>query len=208
MTVGARKLGLETRERILEVALELFALQGYGATSIRDISEHLGMTKASLYYHFTSKEEILEAITSPFSDDLEELSQRAGRLEPFELLSELVALICRRGSVMRVVVSDPSGIGSRHKADAMRFMRRLVEVLGGEDDPAGRLRARCALGAVQGGIFGTIAAEAGHTASAGHPASGGPGTGTGMHLPGPLLDERDQAAIVAAALRALGPATG
>jgi AcrR family transcriptional regulator len=160
------------------------------------------MTKASLYYHFTSKEDILDAITSPFTGDLEELAERAASLEPLQLLRELVALICRRGSVMRVVVSDPSGIGSRHKADAMRFMRHLVEVLAG-GDPERSLRARCALGAVQGGIFGTLAAEAGRWAAAGHRAA--PPV-SDARLSTPLLDEGQQEAIVAAALRALDPA--
>lgn len=49
----------DTRARILEVAAELFATKGYAGTSVRDISEALGVTKAALYYHFASKEEIL-----------------------------------------------------------------------------------------------------------------------------------------------------
>ena len=48
-----------TRERILDIALELFAEQGYDATSLRDIAERLGTTKAALYYHFERKEDIL-----------------------------------------------------------------------------------------------------------------------------------------------------
>ncbi len=49
----------ETRERILDVALELFNEQGYDKTSLREIAERLGVTKAALYYHFRSKEDIL-----------------------------------------------------------------------------------------------------------------------------------------------------
>jgi AcrR family transcriptional regulator len=48
-----------TRERILDVALELFNEQGYDRTSLRQIAERLGLTKAALYYHFKSKEDIL-----------------------------------------------------------------------------------------------------------------------------------------------------
>src|SRR6201747_3109732 len=48
-----------TRERILDVALELFNEQGYDKTSLREISERLGVTKAALYYHFERKEDIL-----------------------------------------------------------------------------------------------------------------------------------------------------
>ena len=54
-----------TRERILEVALELFGRQGYEGTSIRDIAERMGMTKAAVYYHFPSKEELLADVLTP-----------------------------------------------------------------------------------------------------------------------------------------------
>jgi AcrR family transcriptional regulator len=51
-----------TRERILDVALDLFSDQGYDGTSLREIAERLGVTKAALYYHFASKEDILMAL--------------------------------------------------------------------------------------------------------------------------------------------------
>jgi AcrR family transcriptional regulator len=51
-----------TRERILDAALELFVAQGYDGTSLRQIAEQLGVTKAALYYHFESKEDILRAL--------------------------------------------------------------------------------------------------------------------------------------------------
>src|SRR5262245_49002589 len=54
-----------TRQRILDVAADLFVEQGYEATSLRAISERLGFTKAALYYHFRSKEEILQALIEP-----------------------------------------------------------------------------------------------------------------------------------------------
>src|SRR5580698_4728775 len=51
-----------TRERILDAALDLFVTQGYDGTSLRQIAEQLGVTKAALYYHFESKEDILMAL--------------------------------------------------------------------------------------------------------------------------------------------------
>ncbi len=56
----AREQG--TRERILDVALELFTDEGYDRTSLREIAERLGVTKAALYYHFPSKADILFAL--------------------------------------------------------------------------------------------------------------------------------------------------
>jgi AcrR family transcriptional regulator len=51
-----------TRERILDVALDLFIEQGYDKTSLREIADRLGFTKAALYYHFERKEDILLAL--------------------------------------------------------------------------------------------------------------------------------------------------
>ena len=62
-----------TRERIQEVALELFAEQGYDKTSLREIAERLGVTKAALYYHFQSKEDIVLSFTQEYTAELDEL---------------------------------------------------------------------------------------------------------------------------------------
>ena len=51
-----------TKERILEEALKLFAQSGYMGTSMNDIADKLGVTKAALYKHYKSKQEILDSI--------------------------------------------------------------------------------------------------------------------------------------------------
>ena len=51
-----------TKERILEEALKLFSQSGYMGTSMNDIAAELGVTKAALYKHYKSKQEILESI--------------------------------------------------------------------------------------------------------------------------------------------------
>ncbi|KAA9132328.1 TetR/AcrR family transcriptional regulator [Microbacterium caowuchunii] len=47
------------RDRVLEVAVQLFNEQGYDATSVADLAQRLGLTKSALYHHFASKEELL-----------------------------------------------------------------------------------------------------------------------------------------------------
>jgi len=51
-----------TREQILDVALELFTTEGFESTSLREIAERMGFSKAALYYHFASKDDILLAL--------------------------------------------------------------------------------------------------------------------------------------------------
>ncbi len=58
----------DTKERILETALELFAQSGYLGTSMNDIAKQLGITKAALYKHYTSKQEILERIVKRMNE--------------------------------------------------------------------------------------------------------------------------------------------
>jgi AcrR family transcriptional regulator len=54
--------GKSTRDRILDVALDLFAEEGYDQTSLRQIADRMGFTKAALYYHFPSKTDMLMAL--------------------------------------------------------------------------------------------------------------------------------------------------
>ena len=51
-----------TRDRILDVAMDLFIDQGYDKASLREIAERMGFTKAALYYHFPSKRDMLMAV--------------------------------------------------------------------------------------------------------------------------------------------------
>jgi AcrR family transcriptional regulator len=74
----------DTRQRIQDVALELFAEQGYEKTSLREIAERLDVTKAALYYHFKTKEEILVSIFEDLSQPIVELIEW-GRQQPQSL---------------------------------------------------------------------------------------------------------------------------
>ena len=58
-------MGMEksnTREQILEAALDLFAVNGYEATSISQLADAVGIRKASLYSHFANKQDILDNV--------------------------------------------------------------------------------------------------------------------------------------------------
>jgi AcrR family transcriptional regulator len=62
-----------TRERILDVALDLFLEQGYDKTSLREIAEKMGFSKAALYYHFASKSDILMGLHLRMHSALDDL---------------------------------------------------------------------------------------------------------------------------------------
>ncbi|MBO1333888.1 TetR/AcrR family transcriptional regulator [Streptomyces sp. VRA16 Mangrove soil] len=68
----------DTRQRIQDVTLELIAEQGYEKTSLREIAERLGVTKAALYYHFKTKEDIVVSLFSDLMTPIDELITWAG----------------------------------------------------------------------------------------------------------------------------------
>jgi TetR/AcrR family transcriptional regulator, cholesterol catabolism regulator len=82
-----------TQKAIVDVAAELFAQKGFGATSLDDIAETLGATKGALYYHIKNKQEILRLIyiivLDASEEPLREIAETA--LSPVEKLSKAIA---------------------------------------------------------------------------------------------------------------------
>ncbi|GAA0135210.1 TetR/AcrR family transcriptional regulator [Paenibacillus sp. YSY-4.3] len=60
----------ERRNEILDAADELFALKGFDGTSTNDILEKVGIARGTLYHHFKSKEDIMDALIERYSDRL------------------------------------------------------------------------------------------------------------------------------------------
>jgi AcrR family transcriptional regulator len=93
----------DTRDRILDIALDLFTEQGYDGTSLREIADQLGVTKAALYYHFESKDDILLALHMRLHEFGREALLKMAKQEPVtleqwgELLDEIVdAMLAQR----------------------------------------------------------------------------------------------------------------
>nr|WP_149183979.1 TetR/AcrR family transcriptional regulator [Streptomyces sp. TRM49041] len=61
---------VERRTEILAAAARVFAAQGYNATTVRQVADAAGMLAGSLYYHFDSKESMVDEILSGFLDEL------------------------------------------------------------------------------------------------------------------------------------------
>ncbi|MFG2929611.1 TetR/AcrR family transcriptional regulator [Streptomyces achromogenes] len=80
------------RGELLGTAAEVFAEHGYNATTVRRIADHAGILAGSLYYHFDSKESMLEEILRTFLDELWDGYDTvlASRLGPRETLEALV----------------------------------------------------------------------------------------------------------------------
>ena len=146
----------DTRARIQQVALELFAEQGYERTSLREIAERLGVTKAALYYHFKSKEDIVRSFTEDYFARLDGLIAW-GRDQPpaahtsHELLDRYISIVMEGGEVFRFLERNQASLrGSedgKHRFEQFRpRMNALVEIITGPDaQPRSRVRAAAAL---------------------------------------------------------------
>ena len=71
------KPAAQRRDEILDVAQHLFITKGVQATSVEDILKEVGIAKGTLYYHFSSKEEILRALIARIADGI---AERAGAI--------------------------------------------------------------------------------------------------------------------------------
>src|SRR5712692_3759684 len=105
----------DTRVRVQKVALELFAEQGYEKTSLREIAERLGVTKAALYYHFKSKEDIVRSFTEDYVTELDALIAWGTAQPPTSenralLLDRYSDIVGRRLAVLRFLEQNQAAV--------------------------------------------------------------------------------------------------
>jgi AcrR family transcriptional regulator len=112
----------DTRQRILDVALDLFTEQGYDGTSLRQIAEQLGVTKAALYYHFESKEDILMALHMRIHDFGRDALLRIGE-EPVtlelwkEMLDQVVGEMLAQRKIFLMHERNQAVLEKLHRED-------------------------------------------------------------------------------------------
>jgi AcrR family transcriptional regulator len=152
-----------TRERILDVALDLFLAQGYDGTSLRQIAEQLGVTKAALYYHFESKEDILRALHMRLHEfgkgALDNLGDEPMTLEVWgQLLDQLVDQMLAQRKLFLMHQRNQASLEKLHNEDhdaahddiQNQFRKILLDTRVAERD---RVRMAAAFGAAFAGLF-------------------------------------------------------
>src|SRR5215469_14143050 len=154
----------DTRARIQSVALELFAEHGYDKTSLREIAERLGVTKAALYYHFKSKEDIVTSLVEDYFGAIDELVAW-GKTQPktpesrAEVLRRYYGIVASAGEVFRMLQHNQASVNSlahaKNRSELFRErMNALVSTLTEPDAPlASQLRAAVALASVSFGCM-------------------------------------------------------
>lgn len=148
-----------TREQIRTLALELFAERGYDGTSLREIAERLGITKAAVYYHFKTKEQILASLIGDFFAEIDELvcwarQQPATPATREQVLRRYQGLLSERTTQLAQFLQEgQTALRDVASGDELRSrFARLADLLAGPGEQvASRLRARLALVALHMG---------------------------------------------------------
>jgi AcrR family transcriptional regulator len=122
----------DTRQRIQDVARELFAAKGVQRTSLQDIADRLGLTKPALYYHFASREELVRSIVAPLIEEGEAFlaaAQRKDVVDPRALLEGYFDLHYRHRADLLIIVAElPTlvELGLRRSTGLLRAVSRRV----------------------------------------------------------------------------------
>src|SRR3954447_12492391 len=69
----------DTRARLIDVAVALFIRHSFAGTSLQMIADELGFTKAAIYYHFRTREELLLAVMEPMLHQIDDIVVTAER---------------------------------------------------------------------------------------------------------------------------------
>ncbi|MCC3316465.1 TetR/AcrR family transcriptional regulator [Nocardia africana] len=153
-TSGSVVAGQSTKDAIREAAIRLFSNKGFEQTSLREVADAVGITKASLYYHYASKLDLLIAIIEPIFDDMKRVVDELDGVPHSpegarEVLNRQLRTLLRHRTAGAMCVRDTvailNAIGDR-QPDMFDMHRRLCVWLAGPDSShEAQLRASAAL---------------------------------------------------------------
>ncbi|MFW0786436.1 helix-turn-helix domain-containing protein [Gordonia sp. CPCC 206044] len=146
----------DTRERIRSSAMQLFAERGYDKTSLREIADSLGVTKAALYYHFRTKEDIVVSLSEELRSGVDEIvrwaeSQPPDNQRAAQIVIRYSALLHGLGKdMMRFWTENQAAFRDLGVGASLRYQfRELGDLIAGpEAAPIAIFNARQALLAI------------------------------------------------------------
>lgn len=149
----------DTRARLIDAAIALFGRHSFAGTSLQMIADELGFTKAAIYYHFRSREQLLTGVVEPIFRQLETVVDAAETLRSVSARAD--AMLCgyaemavRHRALVSVLGGDPSVIRQLSAQPGWaelieRQMRLLADV---EPGPGGLVKAAVVVGGIAGAV--------------------------------------------------------
>lgn len=124
-----------TREKLLQGAIDLFSEKGYASTSIREIGTKAGITNSLIYHYFTNKEEMLFEIVNRSVGDLLEILKETIRnvADPLECLRQMLTtqtalLNTQRQRESKILFSEYHWLTGRKRKALRKSQREVFDI--------------------------------------------------------------------------------
>ena len=149
----------DTRQRLIDVAVDLFTRHSFAGTSLQMIADEMGFTKAAIYYHFRTREELLAAVVEPIFEQLSRViaeaeAHRSANARADHMLCGYAELAVANRALVSVLACDPSVTtllrDQPHWAEMIT--RQLGLLAGNEDNPGGLIKATIALAGISSAV--------------------------------------------------------
>lgn len=148
-----------TRQRLIDVAVELFGRFSVAGTSLQMISDELGLTKSAIYHHFRTRDELLEAVMEALITELAQLvetasARRGARARAEAMLTGFAALAVANRNLIPVLTGDPSvGELLRNRPSWGTTVRQQMALLAGvEPGMGGQVKAAVVMAGISAAV--------------------------------------------------------
>ncbi|MDT5004535.1 MAG: hypothetical protein QOJ24_1711 [Mycobacterium sp.] len=149
----------DTRQRLVEVAVDLFTRHSFAGTSLQMIADEMGFTKAAIYYHFRTREELLAAVVEPIFEQLSAIitaaeSQRSAAARADHMLLGYAELAVANRALVSVLACDPSVTTLlRDQPHWSELINRQLALLAGDvRDAGGLIKATVVLAGISSAV--------------------------------------------------------
>ena len=123
----------KTKRKIFETSMKLFAEKGYDATSIEEITATVGVAKGTLYYHFSSKEEIfnflieegIKLLQNSIDIKTAKLDNYIDKLKAVILIE--IKIVVKYEDFIKILLSQLYGTEARHIFEYIDKIEKIVE---------------------------------------------------------------------------------
>ncbi len=130
----------KTKRKIFETSMKLFAEKGYDATSIEEITATVGVAKGTLYYHFSSKEEIfkflveegVKLLKNSIAIKTDKVTNSLDKIKAIILIQ--IKILVKYENFMRIILSEIWGTSARSQMcrdylfEYIQMIQEIVEI--------------------------------------------------------------------------------
>ena len=156
--VGETGWPLTTRRRLLESAMRLFGQYSFAGTSLQMIADDLNLTKAAIYYHFRTRDQLLIALMEPILTELGAVVENAERQRNTRARAEVMVdgyadIVTRNRALAAVTTFDPSvRCVLRNQPEWSAIIERQLSLLAGASSSGpGSINAAVVMTGLAGG---------------------------------------------------------